>query len=186
MLTKLFGLVTKLFIISPLVLVLPLYALADLYECKNEEGIVTHHSRVPCPEDYSSKLIQDERSSNTAPKPYTGKNAISKDENVEVISRGRLIDLIDHLEYGKYTVFMFYADWCAPCKTVKPGLEKYARSQNKFALKELDVLNWENPLVGYYNLAGLPYFIVYGPEGEFVESGPVLSKELKNKITDTN
>lgn len=184
--TKLFGLVTKLLIISPLVLVLPLYALADLYECKNEEGIVTHHSRVPCPEGYSSKLIQDERSSNTAPKPYTDKNVISKDENVEVISRGRLIDLIDHLEYGKYTVFMFYADWCAPCKTVKPGLEKYARSQNKFALKELDVLNWENPLVGYYNLAGLPYFIVYGPEGEFVERGPVLSKELKNKITDTN
>jgi thiol-disulfide isomerase/thioredoxin len=186
MLTKLFGLFTKLLIISPLVLVLPHYALAELYECRDKEGTVSHHSRVPCPEGYSSKLIQDKGSLNTASKAYSSQNVSPKHENVEVISRGRLIDLIDYIDYGKYTVFMFYADWCAPCKTVKPELEKSARSQNTFALKELNVLNWENPLVTYYNLAGLPYFIVYGPEGEFVERGPVLSKELKKKIIGTN
>ena len=176
----------KLIIACAALLLLTQPARAELYECKDEKGIVTHHSRVPCPEGYSSTLIRDEGHSNTAPKPYKSENVSPKHENIEVISRGILVDLIDHIDYGKYTVFMFYADWCAPCKTVKPELEKSARGKNTFALKELNVLNWENPLVTYYNLAGLPYFIVYGPEGEFVERGPVLSKDLKKKLTGAN
>ncbi len=178
--------IMKLIITGVTLLLLSQLAQAELYECRDENGTVTHHSRVPCPEGYSSALIQDEGPSNTAPKPYSSKNVSPNQENVEVISRGKLVDLIDHIDYGKYTVFMFYADWCAPCKTIKPELEKNARSKNTFALKELNVLNWENPLVTYYNLAGLPYFIVYGPKGEFVERGPVLSKDIKKKLTGAN
>ena len=162
----------------------PLYSNAELYECSDEERNVTHHSKAPCPEGYTGRVIENGAARNTAPAAYSSRRA-HRLRNVEVISRGRLVDLIDHLDYGKYTVFLFYADWCAPCKTVKPALEEKAGRSNTFALKELDVLNWENPLVRYYNLRGLPYFIVYGPEGEFVERGPVLSKELMNKITDS-
>lgn len=176
----------KLIIACTALLLLTQPARAELYECKDEKGTVTHHSRVPCPEGYSSTLIQDEGPSNTGSSSYVNNSGTAEHENVEVISRGILVDLIDHLDYGRYTVFMFYADWCAPCKTVKPALEKSARSKNTFALKELNVLNWENPLVTYYNLAGLPYFIVYGPKGEFVERGPVLSKDLKKKLTGEN
>ena len=160
------------------------YAVAELYECTNDKGVVTHHSRVPCPEGYSTRLIKDESPASSTYEA-TDKSA-GPLENVEVLSRGKLVDLYEHIDYGKYTVFLFYAEWCAPCKTIKPELEKAARSQNTFSLKELDVLNWENPLVSYYNLAGLPYFIVYGPKGEFIERGPVLSKELKSKLTGGN
>ena len=170
--------------ISTINVVRPDHAIAELYECTNNKGVVTHHSRVPCPDGYSSKIIQD---SSTANKTYTKSPVkILKGKNVEVISRGTLVDLIDHLDYGKYTVFLFYTEWCAPCKAVKPELENYANTKNTFSLKELDVLNWENPLVRYYSLAGLPYFIVYGPDGQFVERGPVLSKELKSKLTQSN
>ena len=176
----------KLIITGVTLLLLTQLARAELYECKDEKGIVTHHSRVPCPEGYSSRPIQDEGASNSLPEPYSSTNVGTYQENVEVISRGKLVDLIDYIDYGKYTVFMFYADWCAPCKTVKPELEKNARAKNTFALKELNVLNWKNPLVTYYNLGGLPYFIVYGPSGEFVERGPVLSKGLKKKLNGAN
>ncbi len=176
----------KLIITCVTLLLLTHFARAELYECRDEEGTVTHHSRVHCPEGYSGTLIQDDGSSNSAPKSYSNNNVGKNQDNVEVISEGRLVDLIDHIDYGKYTVFLFYADWCAPCKTIKPELEKSARGNNTFALKELNVLNWENPLVTYYNLAGLPYFIVYGPKGEFVERGPVLSKDIKAKLTGAN
>lgn len=156
---------------------------AEIYECSDEKGIVTHHSTNPCPEGYIQKLIQYENKYKTKQRSNPGQGHAFKGDNVELISRGRLVDLIDHLVYGKYTVFLFYADWCAPCKPVKSELEQKAMNLGTFSLKELDVLNWENPLVRYYNLAGLPYFIVYGPNGEFVERGPVLSKDLMSKIT---
>jgi len=186
MITKSAQHMMKLIITSMTLILLTHNALAELYECKDEEGIVIYHSRVPCSEGYSSTLIKDGGPSNASSKIYDNKSATQKHDNVEVISRGRLVDLIDHIDYGKYTVFMFYADWCAPCKAIKPELEKNARSKNTFALKELNVMNWENPLVKYYNLAGIPYFIVYGPKGEFVERGPVLSEDLKKKITGAN
>ena len=178
--------VVKLMIAGLAVVALSHYARAELYECTNNEGIVTHHSKVPCPEGYTSERIEEVQPADTGTKAYKTRQAAPKNGNVEVISRGRLIDLVDHIEYGKYTVFMFYAEWCAPCKTIKPALEKHARNLNTFALKEIDVLNWENPLVRYYNLIGLPYYIVYGPEGKFVERGPVLSGELRKQITKTD
>ena len=156
---------------------------AQIYECSDEKGNVTHHSTTPCPEGYTERLIQYENSYKTKQGSHPSQSQAFKGENVEVISRGLLVDLIDHLVYGKYTVFMFYADWCAPCKPVKSELEQKANSLGTFSLKELDVLTWDNPLVRYYNLGGLPYFIVYGPGGEFVERGPVLSKDLMSKIT---
>ena len=177
-----FNIAAAFFILLSLNLSLIQNSQAELYECSDEEGNVTHHSKSPCPQGYTSRMIENS-SPNKARGAYSGTKA-QKYKNVEVISRGTLVDLIDHIDYGKYTVFLFYADWCAPCKTVKPKLEQKARQSDTFALKELDVLNWENPLVRYYNLGGLPYFIVYGPEGKFVERGPVLSKEFMNKISD--
>lgn len=170
-------------ILSSLFLMLSSLSHAEIYECSDKEGNVTHHSTTPCPEGYTQKLIKYENKYKTKQHGYTSQDQTFKGENVEVISRGRLVDLIDHLVYGKYTVFLFYADWCAPCKPVKSELEQKAGRLGTFSLKELDVLTWDNPLVRYYNLAGLPYFIVYGPGGEFVERGPVLSKDLMSKIT---
>jgi len=104
-------------------------------------------------------------------------------EKVEVISRGRLIDLIEYLEPGKYTVFLFYADWCGPCKILKPRLEEFAENGEKLALREINIINWENPLVRYYDLHSIPFFIIYGPNGEFIERGPGITNETLREIS---
>ena len=104
-------------------------------------------------------------------------------EKVEVISRGTLVDLIEYLEPGKYTAFLFYADWCGPCKILKPRLEDFAENGDKLALREIDIINWESPLVKYYKLPSIPFFIIYGPDGEFIERGPGISNEIMKEIS---
>lgn len=103
--------------------------------------------------------------------------------NVEVISRGTLIDLLEYVEPGRYTAFLFYADWCGPCRILKPRLEDFAENGDKLALREIDIINWENPLVRYYSLPSIPYFIIYGPDGEFAERGPGISNEIMKEIS---
>lgn len=104
-------------------------------------------------------------------------------EKVKVISRGKLINVLKYIEPGKYTAFLFYADWCAPCKTLKPRLEQLARSVDNLALREIDIINWENPLAAYYNLPSIPYFIIYGPDGNFIERGPAITDETLKDLT---
>jgi len=106
----------------------------------------------------------------------------SQFEKVKIISRGKLINVIDYLQPHKYTVFMFYADWCAPCGPLKEKLAELAQRVDTMALRELDIINLENPLVKYYNLPAIPYFLVYGPDGSFVERGPMLSKKVLKAI----
>ena len=81
---------------------------------------------------------------------------------------------------------MFYADWCTPCGPLKEKLGELANRVNNMALRELDIINLENPLVKYYNLPAIPYFLVYGPDGNFLERGPMLSKNLLKTIASQN
>ncbi len=145
----------------------------------------------------SANSQADERGDKTRPAPNTTASAgdsynyeLTGTEkghgNVEVISRGTLIDLLEYVEPGKYTAFLFYADWCGPCKILKPRLEDFAESGDKLALKEIDIINWENPLVKYYNLPTIPYFIIYGPDGEFIERGPGITNETMRDISGTD
>ena len=110
----------------------------------------------------------------------------SQFEKVKLISRGRLINVMKYLEPHKYTVFMFYADWCAPCKPLKEKLGGLARKVDNMALREIDIINLENPLVKYYNIPAIPFFLVYGPDGNFLERGPMLSKDLLKTIASEN
>ncbi len=110
----------------------------------------------------------------------------SQFEKVKLISQGKLLNVIDYVVPYKYTVFMFYADWCAPCGPLKEKLAELAQRVDTMALRELDVIDLANPLVKYYNLPAIPYFLVYGPDGNFVERGPMLSKELLKTIASQN
>jgi thiol-disulfide isomerase/thioredoxin len=115
----------------------------------------------------------------------TGEAGTNNHDNdkVKIISRGKLINIVKHIEPGKYTAFMFYADWCAPCKTLKPRMEHFALSVDNLALREIDIIKWENPLVTYYNLPSVPYFIIYGPDGNFIERGSAITDETLKELT---
>lgn len=169
-------------------------AFADTYKCTDKEDNVTY-TTSPCPSGHKSETIKGESRSrtdtNSTPRSNTNDGYDYGErhgsyEKVKIISRGRLIDVIDYIEPGKYTAFMFYADWCAPCKTLKPRLEEFARNGNTLALREIDIINWENPLPRYYSLPSLPYFIIYGPEGEFIERGPAITNETLRAISGTD
>lgn len=164
---------------------------ATTYKCTDEDGRVTYKTG-PCPPGHMSEEIKSSNRSSGAPSESNPANSYDYEEQqygyekVKIISRGRLVDLIDHIEPGKYTAFMFYADWCAPCKTLKPRLEEFAESGSTLALREIDIINWENPLVRYYNLPTIPYFIVYGPDGNFIERGPGITNETLKEIAGTD
>jgi thiol-disulfide isomerase/thioredoxin len=118
---------------------------------------------------------------NTGDAGETKTNSYDNDK-VKIISRGKLINIVKHIEPGKYTAFMFYADWCAPCKTLKPSMEQLAESVDNLALREIDKVKWDNPLVTYYNLPSVPYFIIYGPDGGFLERGPAITDQTLKEL----
>jgi len=189
----------KIALIVISILLVPITSIAKMYKCTDGEGNISY-TTSPCPTETQTEELTFEggSGSNSGNKNdsnydngyyYEDPEFIKQNQQrgfhkkVKVISRGRLVDIVDYVEPGAYTAFIFYADWCAPCKTIMPKLENLARRADNFALRELDVINWQNPLVKYYNISSIPHFIVYGPKGNFVESGPRISKNVMNKIS---
>jgi|TARA_Y100000389_G_scaffold134053_1_gene131545 thioredoxin 1 len=60
-------------------------------------------------------------------------------------------------EKGKVLVD-FHADWCGPCKGMKPTLEKFKES-SKIPLLEINV-DTENGIAAKYGVRSIPCFIV--------------------------
>jgi thioredoxin 1 len=60
-------------------------------------------------------------------------------------------------EKGKVLVD-FYADWCGPCKAMKPTLEKFKES-SKVPLLEINV-DTENDIAQKYGIRSIPCFVV--------------------------
>jgi len=71
-------------------------------------------------------------------------------------------------EKGKVLVD-FWAQWCGPCKAMKPTLEKYKES-SKVPLVEINV-DEENEIAQKYGIRSIPCFVV-------IEDG----KEIARKI----
>lgn len=177
----------KILILSAvsLVFLLPTHPVrADIYQCTDVKGNTSYRTE-PCPEGSRKRVIksrtQDKGESGVSGSPGNDYGS-GEYKKVEIISRGSLVDLIDYVVPYKYTVFLFYADWCTPCKPAKKKLARLAESVDTLAVRELDIVNWDYPLTKYYNIGSIPYFIVYGPDGTYIERGSRVSKELLKKI----
>lgn len=79
----------------------------------------------------------------------------------------------------------FYADWCAPCRAMKPVLEDLkAQMGDKIAIFKIDVDR--NPAISErFKVMSIPTLIVF-KNGEPVwrKSGMASSSELKNTLTN--
>ena len=71
-------------------------------------------------------------------------------------------------EKGKVLVD-FYADWCGPCKAMKPTLEKFKESSDVPLIK-VDV-DKESEIAKKYGIRGIPCFIV-------IEDGEIKNKKI--------
>jgi thiol-disulfide isomerase/thioredoxin len=110
----------------------------------------------------------------------------SAEADVRLISQGREVSLEKHLVPGKFVIFDFFADWCAPCRVLTPRLERMVSQRpDHLALRKVDVINWESPVSRQHGVSTLPFLVLYGPDGSRIAAGGadqvmrVLAKELR-------
>ena len=80
--------------------------------------------------------------------------------------------LAEHAVVGKVTVFDFYADWCAPCRSVDRHVFGLMVKGQDLAVRKLNVHSWETPLARRYlaTVPALPLLIVFGKDGKQVNA----------------
>lgn len=91
--------------------------------------------------------------------------------DVQMASKGDAFDLGTHLAAGKYTIFDYYADWCAPCRALDPQLRRLAASRPDVAIRKVDIIDWTTPVVKQHSISSLPYMEIYDPEGNLLAKG---------------
>jgi len=92
--------------------------------------------------------------------------------DLELISQGRRVDIEAHLVPGKLVLFDFYADWCMPCRIIKPRIEKLAAGfPDQLAVREVDVIDWDSPVARQYGISVLPHLKLFDADGVLLAEG---------------
>jgi thioredoxin-like negative regulator of GroEL len=92
--------------------------------------------------------------------------------DIAVISRGERVNLEEHLVKGRWVIFDFYADWCAPCRKWTPLLEQITRQYpTNLVMHKVDIRNWGTAVALQYEIERIPYVILYNESGKRVAKG---------------
>lgn len=106
--------------------------------------------------------------------------------DVRGISRGEAVKLEAHLAAGKYTIVDFGAPWCGPCYTAAKTIMAALEGRSDLAVRTV-WLDKPDPKASFALpaakqhlkwAAGLPWFIVYGPDGKIVYQGQEVEQAL--------
>ena len=89
----------------------------------------------------------------------------------KVVSRGERVDLEAVAVKGKYTLYDFYADWCAPCRSLDPQLRELAAGHDNVAIRKIDIVDWTTPVVAQHQVQALPFMILLDPDGKRLAAG---------------
>lgn len=81
-------------------------------------------------------------------------------------------------------VYYFTADWCAPCKKVRPVVEQLNRDQSIIKFQIIDV-DSEGELARTFNVKSVPTFILIEDGQELNRlTGAKTAEELENFINE--
>jgi thiol-disulfide isomerase/thioredoxin len=105
-------------------------------------------------------------------------------QNVLHISNGERVYLQNHLEYGKYTAFFFYAPWCPSCRKARPQVQTSANTHDNLVLREINIVDWKSPVKDQYKIPAIPYFKLYDPKGNLITEGTSSSSKAYYYILD--
>jgi len=107
---------------------------------------------------------------------------VSGDEAL-ISLQGERVDISRNLVPGKYTIVDFYADWCVQCAKMDPILKGLTRSHADIAVRKINIVNWDTPVVAQYQITYLPYLHLYGPSGALLAEGPdAVLAEIKQRF----
>ena len=75
-------------------------------------------------------------------------------------------------------VFDFTSDFCPPCRAINPYLDKLHANRADVVVVKVDInrpdvrgIDWQSPVAKQYGMRSIPYFQVYGPDGQMVAEG---------------
>ena len=83
--------------------------------------------------------------------------------NVQVINKTNFDEIVSS---GKTVLVDFYADWCGPCRMLKPILEDVAKEREDIIVGKVNV-DEEDYLASRYGVFSIPTLIVF-KNGEIV------------------
>lgn len=138
---------------------------------------IAHMYRMAQVLDMAKDGLQDEDQAAYAA-TVSGWVLINPFEDVVTISHGERVNLADHLVPGQTVIVDFTSEYCGPCVWMGPRVEALARERDDIALVKVDInrpgvqgIDWHSPVAQQYNLRGIPYFQIYGPDGGLLAEG---------------
>lgn len=77
-------------------------------------------------------------------------------------------------------VYYFTADWCQPCKKIKPIVEELSREQTSVHFQLIDVDD-NNDLVKKFNVMSVPTFILFE---DGIEKNRIIGRQSREQLEE--
>jgi thiol-disulfide isomerase/thioredoxin len=106
-------------------------------------------------------------------------------QDIQTISHGEQVDITAFLVSGKLTVVDFYADWCGPCRSLAPKLDRLlAANPENLAIRKVDVVNWGSAVADQYRIQSIPHLKLFDENGRLLAEGNAghVMRLLKNRL----
>lgn len=95
-----------------------------------------------------------------------------------------MINNLDELIKEGVHLLDFYADWCGPCKMLKPIIEEFADNNVEIKVVSINIDN-EDELAEKYNVSSIPCLVVFDKGKEIKRKVGLMSKDdLDNLVGD--
>lgn len=116
------------------------------------------------------KLLKKSQINPSKNNPVAKTTVLKKPKKEQKISSGKKVAIEDYLVDGYVVIFDFYADWCGPCKSIAPRLEKIINKYDDVILRKIDIVNWESEVTKQYNIRSVPNIWVFDKKGRKIGS----------------